>query len=347
MEALSCTEDLLGEGSLDDVCVVTEQVILNASAVIIGKGSLVLQPFAAILLCPPSNLQPIIGNDTTVGALTIRQRLTRLPIESGDAPGVPPDSNSGSGWGTAESTLPDADVYSGEPGDEHVPECALTLTLGGLVMKPNSSIVGGTIEVDTTSASIEEDAVISATGLAGEPPPQTSGTPTDYLGSGGGYGGRGAACSPGGKVGMVQVTKESEKVVKDSGRDNSERGKGKVDGQGVSEQEQGTGREGSAYAGGVPHKRLVHQGVGGPQQEGPAHQGVGVGGEKEVWGGDAYSWSTLEEPWKHGSAGGQLLKTGTGGRGGGRVRCSVQARRASTLSRTPSLSSCASAYSRE
>lgn len=36
------------------------------------------------------------------------------------------------------------------------------------------------------------------------------------------------------------------------------------------------------------------------------------------WGGDVYSWSSLDDPWSYGSEGG--VKLNAGGKGGGRVR---------------------------
>lgn len=38
------------------------------------------------------------------------------------------------------------------------------------------------------------------------------------------------------------------------------------------------------------------------------------------WGGDVYSWSSLDDPWSYGSEGGVRLNAGGGGKGGGRVR---------------------------
>lgn len=41
----------------------------------------------------------------------------------------------------------------------------------------------------------------------------------------------------------------------------------------------------------------------------------------DVWGGDAYSWSTLDKPWSYGSKGGTTSKEEKyGGEGGGRIK---------------------------
>ncbi|KAF3793289.1 hypothetical protein EJ110_NYTH09664 [Nymphaea thermarum] len=46
---------------------------------------------------------------------------------------------------------------------------------------------------------------------------------------------------------------------------------------------------------------------------------------EDVWGGDAYSWSTLAEPWSYGSKGGTMSKeVDTGGGGGGRIKVIVE-----------------------
>eukprot|EP00897_Mesotaenium_endlicherianum_P005771 jgi/Mesen1/5221/ME000026S04529 len=121
------------------------------------------------------------------------------------------------------------------------PDCEVTIMMGEVLhLDKNSAILGGTVLIEARHILLAEGSVISAQGLGGEPPPQTSGTPTGGEGSGGGHGGRGASC--------IANT--------DSG---------------------------------------------------------------DVWGGDAYAWSTLDSPWKSGSRGGGLGSEEGGGAGGGRV----------------------------
>ncbi|WCJ42610.1 hypothetical protein M5689_023407 [Euphorbia peplus] len=107
----------------------------------------------------------------------------------------------------------------------------------------DSVIVGGTFSVAAYNVSLAEGSVINVTALAGEPPAQTSGTPSGLQGAGGGHGGRGASC-------VADNTKLPD----------------------------------------------------------------------DVWGGDAYSWSELHQPWSYGSKGGTTSKEDDyGGDGGGRI----------------------------
>eukprot|EP00850_Spirogloea_muscicola_P023100 SM000328S12470 [mRNA] locus=s328:66061:75568:- [translate_table: standard] len=77
-----------------------------------------------------------------------------------------------------------------------VPDCELRLILGGaLYLGKGASILAGVLVVEAHTAYVGEGAYVSARGLGGEPPPQTSGTPTTVDGSGAGHGGRGANCS--------------------------------------------------------------------------------------------------------------------------------------------------------
>eukprot|EP00850_Spirogloea_muscicola_P015255 SM000115S23934 [mRNA] locus=s115:439242:448670:+ [translate_table: standard] len=77
-----------------------------------------------------------------------------------------------------------------------VPDCELRLILGGaLYLGKGASILAGVLVVEAHTAYVGEEAYMSARGLGGEPPPQTSGTPTTVDGSGAGHGGRGANCS--------------------------------------------------------------------------------------------------------------------------------------------------------
>ncbi|GFP82873.1 hypothetical protein PHJA_000430400 [Phtheirospermum japonicum] len=114
---------------------------------------------------------------------------------------------------------------------------------GNFTLGENSLIICGTFELVSDNASFGNGSAVNTTGLAGSPPPQTSGTPQGVDGAGGGHGGRGAACL----------------------RDKSK----------------------------LP---------------------------EDVWGGDAYSWSSLGKPWSYGSKGGTTSKeVDYGGGGGGRV----------------------------
>ncbi|KAL5783356.1 hypothetical protein ACOSP7_008385 [Xanthoceras sorbifolium] len=118
---------------------------------------------------------------------------------------------------------------------------------GNFTLGINSSIVAGAFELYAVNASFFGDSVVDTTALAGEAPPQTSGTPQGIDGAGGGHGGRGACC-------LVDKSKLPE----------------------------------------------------------------------DYWGGDAYSWSTLQKPLSYGSRGGSTSKeVDYGGGGGGRVRMEI------------------------
>ncbi|KAF4398559.1 hypothetical protein G4B88_013648 [Cannabis sativa] len=106
-----------------------------------------------------------------------------------------------------------------------------------------SAIVAGLVSVNALNANLSDGSLINVTGLAGEPPEQTSGTPHGLQGSGGGHGGRGASC-----------VSDNTKLPDD------------------------------------------------------------------VWGGDTYSWTSLEHPDSYGSRGGTTSKeVKYGGEGGGRI----------------------------
>ncbi|CAN0907310.1 hypothetical protein LINGRAHAP2_LOCUS24730 [Linum grandiflorum] len=148
-----------------------------------------------------------------------------------------------------------ADVYIQGQGNFYIhpgvtftcpsPGCSITLNISGnLTLAPNSSIVAGAFELFASNASFLNGSFVNTTALAGDPPPQTSGTPQGVDGAGGGHGGRGAAC-------LVDVTKLPE----------------------------------------------------------------------DVWGGDAYSWASLQEPCSYGSKGGTTSnEEDYGGGGGGMIR---------------------------
>ncbi|CAI0409097.1 unnamed protein product [Linum tenue] len=86
------------------------------------------------------------------------------------------------------------------------PGCSLTLNISGnLTLAPNSSIITGSFNLFASNASFLNGTFVNTTGFAGNPPPQTSGTPQGVDGAGGGHGGRGAAC-------LVDTTKLPEDV---------------------------------------------------------------------------------------------------------------------------------------
>ena len=119
---------------------------------------------------------------------------------------------------------------------------------GNFTLGLNSSIVAGAFELYAKNGSFFDGSVVYTTALAGEPPPQTSGTPQGIDGAGGGHGWRGACC-------LVDKSKLPE----------------------------------------------------------------------DYWGGDAYSWSTLQKPLSYGSSGGSTSKeVYYGGGGGGRVRMEIE-----------------------
>ncbi|GLT85498.1 hypothetical protein SLE2022_036870 [Rubroshorea leprosula] len=129
------------------------------------------------------------------------------------------------------------------------PGCSITINISGnFSLGENSSIVAGSFELEAYSASFDNGSTVNTTGLAGNPPPQTSGTPQGVDGAGGGHGGRGACC-------LVDKQKLPE----------------------------------------------------------------------DVWGGDAYSWSSLQKPLSYGSRGGSTSKeVDYGGGGGGLVTIEIE-----------------------
>ncbi|XP_023545693.1 uncharacterized protein LOC111805058 [Cucurbita pepo subsp. pepo] len=128
------------------------------------------------------------------------------------------------------------------------PGCSITINItGNFTLSNDSSIFTGSFELAAGNASFLNGSVVNTTALAGNPPPQTSGTPQTIDGAGGGHGGRGACC-------LTDKTKLPE----------------------------------------------------------------------DVWGGDAYSWASLQKPSSFGSRGGSTSKeVDYGGMGGGRVKLDV------------------------
>ncbi|XP_010321128.2 uncharacterized protein [Solanum lycopersicum] len=131
----------------------------------------------------------------------------------------------------------------------HVPSCSLTINItGSLELKANAKILAGSVYIVAGNASFISGSVINVTGLAGDPPEQSTGTPKEYQGGGGGHGGRGASCV-------------------------------------------------------MDNKKLP----------------------EDVWGGDTYSWKSLEQPFSYGSKGQSTNKEDNyGGNGGGKIWLDVK-----------------------
>ncbi|KAG8491507.1 hypothetical protein CXB51_014870 [Gossypium anomalum] len=154
----------------------------------------------------------------------------------------------------------DSDVYIAGNGSFHVlpnvilscpmKGCSISINVsrGEFSLGHNAGVFTGTLFVSARNASFSKGSVVNVSGLAGQPPAQTSGTPSGIQGAGGGHGGRGASC-----------VSDNMKLPDD------------------------------------------------------------------VWGGDAYSWSSLDKPWSYGSKGGTTSKEEDyGGEGGGRIRLEVE-----------------------
>ncbi|KAK4753990.1 hypothetical protein SAY87_002094 [Trapa incisa] len=126
--------------------------------------------------------------------------------------------------------------------------CYILVNISGdFCIGQNGAIIAGTVHIVAENVSLAGGSLVNVTALAGDPPTQTSGTPTGTQGAGGGHGGRGASCLT-----------DNQKLPDD------------------------------------------------------------------VWGGDAYSWASLDEPYSYGSKGGTTNKEENyGGEGGGRIRIEV------------------------
>ncbi|XP_010526074.1 PREDICTED: uncharacterized protein LOC104803741 [Tarenaya hassleriana] len=73
--------------------------------------------------------------------------------------------------------------------------CSIIVNISGnFSLGQNSSVVAGTFILASENAAFGHGSAVDTTGLAGDPPPETSGTPEGVEGSGGGHGGRGACC---------------------------------------------------------------------------------------------------------------------------------------------------------
>nr|CAB3486578.1 unnamed protein product [Digitaria exilis] len=73
--------------------------------------------------------------------------------------------------------------------------CYITVNVSGSIrIGEHVELIGGSVSLDAANVSLDHGSTINTTALAGEPPPQTSGTPHSLEGAGGGHGGRGASC---------------------------------------------------------------------------------------------------------------------------------------------------------
>ncbi|GJN36879.1 hypothetical protein PR202_gb25815 [Eleusine coracana subsp. coracana] len=73
--------------------------------------------------------------------------------------------------------------------------CYITFNVSGSIrIGEHVEIIAGSVGLDAANVSLGLHSTINTTALAGEPPPQTSGTPHSLEGAGGGHGGRGASC---------------------------------------------------------------------------------------------------------------------------------------------------------
>ncbi|XP_038888231.1 uncharacterized protein LOC120078090 isoform X2 [Benincasa hispida] len=76
--------------------------------------------------------------------------------------------------------------------------CTITLNMSGNIkVSQHAGVVAGSVVFSAANVTMEYNSYINTTALGGAPPPQTSGTPVGYDGSGGGHGGRGATCLKG------------------------------------------------------------------------------------------------------------------------------------------------------
>ncbi|KAD6453874.1 hypothetical protein E3N88_08580 [Mikania micrantha] len=129
-----------------------------------------------------------------------------------------------------------------------VPGCEIGINVAGnFSLGENARILVGSFDLIATNAGFGTGSLVNTTGLAGDPPEHTSGTPQGVDGGGGGHGGRGAACL-------------------------------------------------------VDDKQL----------------------QEDIWGGDAYAWSSLAMPMNYGSKGGTTSnEVDYGGGGGGKIAVMV------------------------
>jgi hypothetical protein len=65
---------------------------------------------------------------------------------------------------------------------------------GSIAVGERAEVVAGSVTLYAANVSLGAGSAVNTTCLAGDPPPQTSGTPHSLEGAGGGHGGRGASC---------------------------------------------------------------------------------------------------------------------------------------------------------
>lgn len=65
---------------------------------------------------------------------------------------------------------------------------------GSITVGEHVEVIAGSVSLYATNVSLGRHTTINTTGMAGDPPSQTSGTPHSLEGAGGGHGGRGASC---------------------------------------------------------------------------------------------------------------------------------------------------------
>ncbi|CAM0908386.1 unnamed protein product [Alopecurus aequalis] len=76
-----------------------------------------------------------------------------------------------------------------------LPGCLLAFNVSGTItVGDRAGLVAGSVVLYASNVSLGAGAAVNSTALAGDPPPQTSGTPHSLEAAGGGHGGRGASC---------------------------------------------------------------------------------------------------------------------------------------------------------
>ncbi|KAL6653051.1 hypothetical protein ACP70R_011976 [Stipagrostis hirtigluma subsp. patula] len=73
--------------------------------------------------------------------------------------------------------------------------CYITINVSGSIrVREHVEVIAGSVSLYAANVSLDYGSAVNTTALAGEPPPQTSGTPHSLEAAGGGHGGRGASC---------------------------------------------------------------------------------------------------------------------------------------------------------
>uniref|UniRef100_A0A0D9W2D7 DUF8003 domain-containing protein n=1 Tax=Leersia perrieri TaxID=77586 RepID=A0A0D9W2D7_9ORYZ len=73
--------------------------------------------------------------------------------------------------------------------------CYISINVSGSIsIGHHVDLIAGSVSLYASNVSLDHHSTVNTTALAGEPPPQTSGTPHSLEGAGGGHGGRGASC---------------------------------------------------------------------------------------------------------------------------------------------------------